>query len=80
MNAASPGNTVLMFARPRTTGLVEAALAGLKALLVHVRETGLDQTRAADSLDPADPRLLRDIGVEAAWRPALVRELQYPRL
>jgi hypothetical protein len=78
MNAAS-GKTVLMFARPRTTGLVEAALVALKALLVHVRETGLDQTHA-DNLDAADPRLLRDIGVEAAWRPALFRELQYPRL
>jgi hypothetical protein len=79
MNAVS-GNPVLMQARPRTSGLVEAALVALKALLVHVRETGFDQTHAADSLDAADPRLLRDIGVEAAWRPALFRELQYPRL
>jgi hypothetical protein len=77
---APSGKTVLMFTRPRTTGLLEAALVALKALLVHVRETGLDPTRAADNLDAADPRLLRDIGVEAAWRPALFRELQYPRL
>jgi hypothetical protein len=79
MNAA-PGKPVLMLARPRTTGLVEAALVALKALLAHVRETGLDQINAPDDLDAADARLLRDIGVEAAWRPAIFRELQYPRL
>ena len=79
MNAAS-GKVVLPFPRPRTIGLAEAARVAMKALLAHVRETGLDQTHSADDLDAMGAHLLRDIGVEAAWRPALYRELQYPRL
>jgi uncharacterized protein YjiS (DUF1127 family) len=79
MNAAS-GKAVFTLARPRTAALLEAVAASIRALLAHVKETGLDQTHAADDLPAMDARLLRDIGVEAAWRPALYRELQYPRL
>lgn len=79
MNAAS-GNVVFAFPQPRTNGVVEAAFGAMKALLAHVRETGLDQAHTVDDLAAMDARLLRDIGVEAAWRPELYRDLQYPRL